>query len=178
MGYGDINLDTPHMLHSLMMVLPNIFYKFPYWNLIINTIDPQTNHHLHTCSFHLKHPSFRKNIKFLSRFGMCSTPCIFLILPSLSFNLILPHPMILASESSPKYTSPQLYCSYSQNHSLWGVICHDAPESIIHISRSEWLPMESIYRSHPCFEEFFDSMERVSLDPFYLLTFVDMKSFL
>ena len=111
---------TIELLHSSMMVLPNILYRVPYRTPLINTIYPRTilqppsRHTVFTPA-----PSiFSTDMNFLARFGMCSTPGRVLILPCFSFSLTLPCPMILAGESSPRYTSPSLHFSYSQNHSL------------------------------------------------------------
>jgi hypothetical protein len=71
----------------------------------------------YSCIIHFSY----KN-KFLANPRMYKTLGIVPILPSMSLNLALPCPMILIFESSTRKTLPPSYLSYSQNHSLWGVL--------------------------------------------------------
>ena len=83
-----------------------------------------------------------------------------------NFNFTFPRPMILAFLSSPKKTSPPLYFSYLQNHSLWGVKWKDAPESINHASWSTCVLEQAKYTSPPSSEVVFAFVEGASLDLF------------
>jgi hypothetical protein len=75
--------------------------------------------------------------------------------------------MIMVVESSPRKTLPPSYISYSHNHSLWGVICKDAPESNNHASSSACVLEEEKYTSPPSSLEVFSSVEGASSDPFF-----------
>jgi len=90
---------------------------------VIKTIAPQIILHLSFSNTVLTLASaiLLTDMRFLSRPGMCNTSGKVLILPSFSNNFTLPRPMIFFVESSPRKTFP-LYFSYSENHSLWGVI--------------------------------------------------------
>ena len=108
------------ILHPLMIMLPNSFYKVPYLAPLIKTIAPLTIFHVSFSNIICTPASliFLIDIIFLARPGIFKTLGRILILPSFSNKLTLPCPMILDVESYPRNTSPLLYFSYSQNHSL------------------------------------------------------------
>ena len=99
-------------------------------------------------------------------------------LPSMSLNLTFPWPMILVVESSPRKKLPPSYLSYSRNHSLWGFIWNDAPQSTNHASWSACVLEESKYTSPPSSLEVFYSIEGSPSDPLTLSTLLDMHCFL
>ena len=154
-----------------MTVFPNSLYRVPYWTPLIKTIASRIILHLSFSKTVLTPASaiLLTDMRFLARPGMCNTPGRVLILPSFSNNFTLPRPMIFFGESSPRKTFP-LYFSYSENHSLWGVIWKEAPESINQKSRSDCVLVEAKYTSPPSSEEGFFSVEEVSSGPFPLST--------
>ena len=109
---------------------------------------------------------------------MWRTPGSVLILPFMSLNLTFPHPVILVIDSSPRKKLPPSYLSYSQNHSLWGVIWKDAHESTNHVSLSTCVLEESKYTSLPFTLEVFSSVEGAPSYPFTFSMLLDLHYFL